>query len=943
MAFPTAPRNTKVELFVNSGWTDISNDVYARDGITITRGRRDETSRAEPSSCTMTLNNRSGNYSPRNPAGVYYGSLGRNTPIRVGIEMASDTFTRTVASGSWGTSDSGNTYTVDNAAASVSSNQGKLSAGSAGSFAAVALAGVNLLDVDVTAFGTIPFSLPTGASVIPLAIRLRRYSSSDYVYAYAQVDTAGAVTVGVSHATKGVITAAVPTGITFSSSAGVNIRAQVEGSTYRVKVWVGGTAEPYGWTTTGNSTVSMAAGQIGFQNRTFVGSTNTFPIVTSVDNVSVRVPRFFGEVSAWPPRWDNSGNDLYVPLEAAGIKRRLALQAPLRSPLRRFHDLLTSPPLNYWPGEDLAHSPQQIVPAVGTSSFVVDLGPPIELASYSDLVSSAPLFVTGTGVYANTGDGRWPQSSIVGATFLSGYGTGFTSTVRAFVNIPADTIDETLFSPFFADLVSVDVTGPLINLTVQYYQGGIVQVHSNGAAFDIPITFPDIRGRPMLVQLQIRDVGADCQWDLNITDAATLLSLHYGNTSTGTNYGEVLAINLDQGQVLAGVAYGHISLRTDRTFGSGTLDIISPLGGNPGETAGTRFSRLCSEEDVNWYYRGILTRSTLVGPQGAGAITSGVSNNASLIGQGATAQNLLDLLYECEDADRGILYEPKGDMGLEYRTRQDLYSQAATLTLDYSLGQVSPPLEPVDDDQRTENNIVVSQPNGQSAEAELTSGSMSTLDPSQGGVGHYDAQYTINTTTNALADLATFLLTLGTVNEPRFPAITVEVQNTNITKAGLESSILAVNIGDKIVINNPQTRVIPDQINQIVLGYTEFIRVFEHNVTFVTAPETPYRLAAVGATPAYKVDTTTSTLAASAATTDLTLSVANVNEPWTQDPTQMPIPIVIDGEAMNVTAVSGTTSPQTFTVTRSTNGVVKSHSSGASVTLTRQRRPFVAY
>ena len=118
--FPTTPRDTVVELFVNGGWTDITSDVYARDGLTITRGGRDETSRIEPSSCRFTLNNRSGNYSPRNVSGVYYGSVGRNTPLRVSINKDLDTFTRTVSNGwgsttngtPWGTLSSGGTITA---------------------------------------------------------------------------------------------------------------------------------------------------------------------------------------------------------------------------------------------------------------------------------------------------------------------------------------------------------------------------------------------------------------------------------------------------------------------------------------------------------------------------------------------------------------------------------------------------------------------------------------------------------------------------------------------------------------------------------------------------------------------------------------------------------------------------------------------------------------
>lgn len=43
--------------------------------------------------------------------------------------------------------------------------------------------------------------------------------------------------------------------------------------------------------------------------------------------------------------------------------------------------------------------------------------------------------------------------------------------------------------------------------------------------------------------------------------------------------------------------------------------------------------------------------------------------------------------------------------------------------------------------------------------------------------------------------------------------------------------------------------------------------------------------------------------------------------------------IMMGGERMTVTAVSGASSPQTFTVTRAVNGVSKTHDAGTKVML----------
>lgn len=70
---------------------------------------------------------------------------------------------------------------------------------------------------------------------------------------------------------------------------------------------------------------------------------------------------------------------------------------------------------------------------------------------------------------------------------------------------------------------------------------------------------------------------------------------------------------------------------------------------------------------------------------------------------------------------------------------------------------------------------------------------------------------------------------------------------------------------------------------------------------------------------------------------DTTLTVAITAGPrWTTDANEMPILNDVGGELMSVTAISGTSSPQTFTVgARSVNGVTKPHASGTAVRLAR--------
>src|SRR6266496_11470 len=111
-------------------------------------------------------------------------------------------------------------------------------------------------------------------------------------------------------------------------------------------------------------------------------------------NTQVRIAigadvRFSGEISEWPPRWDTTGTDIYVPVEASGVLRRLTQGAsPLKSTLYRGLTTLANPPKAYWPCED-GERATQIASGIG--------GPPMLLrgtpsfGQFTRFKCSAPL------------------------------------------------------------------------------------------------------------------------------------------------------------------------------------------------------------------------------------------------------------------------------------------------------------------------------------------------------------------------------------------------------------------------------------------------------------------------------------------------------------------------------------------------------------------------
>jgi hypothetical protein len=83
-----------------------------------------------------------------------------------------------------------------------------------------------------------------------------------------------------------------------------------------------------------------------------------------------------------------------------------------------------------------------------------------------------------------------------------------------------------------------------------------------------------------------------------------------------------------------------------------------------------------------------------------------------------------------------------------------------------------------------------------------------------------------------------------------------------------------------------------------------------------------------------RYDTDGSTLTAGLTAGATTFQVTSPRTLWTTDPLAFPLDVSMGGERMTVGAISGSSSPQTFSsVTRAVNGVSKAHSAGADIRL----------
>lgn len=901
--FPQIPRDVAVELFLNSTWVDVTaaGDVRVQNGIFIARGRPNESSSPQPSTCLLTFDNRSGNYSLRNPTGLYYGQLGRNTPIRVSVGLVTDTFTRTVSS-SWGTSDTGHTYALTGVGGTVAAANWNVAGGVATVSVPVAnatrtatIVGIAMRDVEVTIQVSLPFTDVTGAQ-LAASITLRDQGGGHYIYARVFINTDESITLGIidNFANAYVAVDTVIAGLTHSSSQPLRIRAQAEGNTFRAKVWAAGANEPYGWQVSGHSTAVVDPGTISVWVWVLAGNTNTLPIIFSIDNIKVRSLRFSGEIAAWPQRWDISGNDITAPIEAAGITRRLGHgQSPLRSTLYTGTLALLIPAVAYWPCEDGSDSSLIASPLGGPAMIVTGAS---KFATYSNIAASAPLPEVGLAMW----DGKVPAYTSTGQVqlryliHLSAGGPAFGSTISQ------------LYTAGTAYRWEIYYGSVANRLGIRAYSSNNALLMDSGEGF-----FP-IDDNDSIMHTGLTQTGSDVFWELSLLKLGNQLVTSFNGTLVGQTIGSATRVVISPLAQLKGVNVGHITVRKEVI--SSVTDQITEVYANKNETAGNRMSRLCGIQGVPFTY---------VNDFGGGLATTAAMGFQHV-------ETFLTLVNECADADLGSLYEPRGVSGLEYRTRASLYFQTAIATLNYAGEQVSPPFEPVDDDQLTRNDITLNRRDGSSVRAQLVTGRMSLLDPSLGGAGRYDTQPTVNVATDdQLDDVATWLLNIATVDETRYPKVRVDLSNPQVVAdASLSTRMLDLNIDDRFVIINPKAGQTPNPISQLARGYTELIGLYDHEIVINAAPESPYATIVLDA--GFQLDTDGSTLSAGASSSATSLSVATPSGVlWKTG--AVSISIDVAGERMTATNITGASSPQTFTVTRSVNGVIKAQISGAVV------------
>lgn len=930
MSFPQDPQDLLVEMRVGDVWQDITADAFHRDIITIDRGRDDEAGSLEPSSCTLTLNNGDSNvapgvrgrYSPRNPSSDLYGLIGRNTPIRLyargpephlRIPGAAGDRARVASAAALGVAGDLDVRVEFSLAelptqsasfanqvneligrANTGALMWRLLVGQSGTLA-LSWSTTGAAFTDRISTAAVPFVSGQRAAVRAVldvdngagAHVVRFYTAASIAGPWTQLgaDVVTAGTTSINTTGTADLEIGDVAGVGFAPGAGRYFKAEVRDGIDGTVV-----ASP--------DFTAQAEGAVSFTD-----AAGRLWEVQGLAEITAYYRRIWGEVAEWPVHWDVDGHDVWVPVAVAGVLRRFRQGAkPLTSTLRQ--RIPSAAPLAYWPLEDGALTTAPASPIAGVAPLTVR---GLTFAADSTLPSSDALPTLGE------------SSTLIGDIPSAADDGWHVEMVYRLQTMP--TTEQTMLRLYLSD-AGAGVTAVRVRVSTAG-----VRVQAIGDAgvvaevlFTDPAALADFTGPFNRLQFFSYDDGADtfvCAGWRNVADATNW----YAWTLFAGAPGRINRVRGEWGSDFNGMPIGHLGVWDIGGTSTTTPGVTVYAGaddGFAGELALTRMRRIANEEDLDLITPGLAEHTAAVGPQRIATV--------------------LDVVEDCAAADGGLLYENRETPSLAYRPRYTLYNRTPRLVLHYATdGEVAPPLQPVDDDQKTRNDVTVTRLDGGSGRAVLEDGPLSVQAPPN-GVGVYNETITLNLHTDAQAEpIAHWRLHLGTVDGARYPKLSVDLA----AAPHLIPLVLSLEIGDVIEVRDLPAWLPPGPLLLGVEGYTERLGLYEWTLDFNCSPAGPWEVFVLGDPVRGRLETGGSELASpvDAAATELLVATDSGRQPWinsTDHAAHFPLCVQLGGEVVEVTAITGATSPQTFTVVRAANGITKSHPAGSRLSLARQ-------
>jgi hypothetical protein len=890
-----------LEFYLSGQWRDVTESVLQNPGIKTKHGRSDWGSQQlVPSQASFTmLNTTFREWDPDWPMSPWYGIFGRGTPCRINVRTGRDTFGRVGTA--WGVSPDGYAYSEINAgttSAATTSGAATHTISAAASYHISVMPAFVQRDIDMQISWSLNDADIAGARVEPGCLVWHYTDASNYAFLQCVINTDESIALLLTKRVAGVETVVgleTASGLTHLASHTYTVRVLTEGQSVRAKVWDAATPEPYDWLWVNRLTDAMVDGTGGIGVRTGAPASNTdVPFTVVYTDFVVRHPRFFGEVSTLDQAHNETGKVRTTAVVARGIFARFqAGKKPVDSAMRRYWTTeAAATPWAYWSLED-GKSAIAAESGIGGAPMQSTAGQ-VKFGSDSAFENSNPLAVSN-------------KTQLIG--YVDGAGSGRVQ-VMFLCHLPASGMNDDDV------LLAVYATGSIFlwrlswrtggALTLQRYSQGGVLIGTSTIAFDLA------REVKLLLNLVAVQNGANVDWTLFGYEVGKPVAGATGGTDAGQTVGSTINARIDPDSELANVGFGHLAVPSTLVDGFAFLSQVNAYNGERGYG---RVSRLATARGWNVAsFRGHDPANdlwTAYGPQ--------------------LPKTFAELMEECAAGDKSLIYENRGSIFGTWRVCSSMLHQSPRLTLSYGHSQVGEVILPTADNKDVVNRSTAKQPNGTSVELVQTTGRLAAVDPEDGGIGVIDKQAEVNVySSKELTDIAAWNLHLGTYAGPRFPSVPVKLHSPELTPV-LQLAALDVYLGDLVRL----TDIDAADVDGLVVGYSETITQKTHDIVYTTTPGEPWHTAVANAA-GHKADSGASTVDTAVSSTATTMSVASVTR-WIDSATyasEFPLDITVEGERMTVTAITGTSSPQTFTVTRSVNGIVKAHGVGAAVALT---------
>lgn len=921
---PTTANSTQLNEWRLSGhdvWEDITEFATEEQKIRITRGLQGSSGRSDFTRAYYELNNTDGRFSIRNQAGPYFGSLQRNTQNRISKAFGTKSLQLQGAVRIEGTNMCGDAMrcTLTDALTLLGDMDIRIDIEPRSWRDAQTITGIAAATSDTINPATTPWALYLDGDG---KLNFVRYNGTSSVTSRS-TSAVPQTTRKTIRVTFDVDNGAAGNTVTFYTADNIagpwtQLGDAVINSGTAATAYTGG-ALCVGHVASRN-TRGLNGLVYNFELRSSIGGTLVSDIdFTTATNgsytydensnrwiainnavISNRRYRFHGEIAEWPITWDPTGTWITASVTGAGVQKRMEQVTSSLSALRRLHTkgIIIDPgpferfaePVAYWPLEDgnVAGQMASGLPSKPGMQIYGKLDPEATQDGFNE---SLPIPQMGTakfggrvtGAPTNLIDLRWilyaPDNMVNSTDVLEIYSTGSTRRWR--------------------------VTYELSNT---WRVRGYDEDDTGSPTKDTGNQVITTNNEKMHMRLLVTQNGINVDVAMEAYDVFGTLLGSWTAPFLNTSVGKVFRVNVNQERLMATAAIGHIAL-----YGTEKVDWPAALNGDHYETAGRRLARLAAEENTEFRFVGDLDQTAFMGYQ--------------------DAESPFQAMSTCAVSDGGFFVDPLAAFGLEYRTLRTLLNQPAHIDLSYSAGELSDNLDPVADDAYIVNDFTASRGGAGSARAQQTEGPLSVALPPD-GVGPYEGSQSYSLAHEGQCiDIAGWEVHKGTIDEERFTAITLALENLRVAAdPALAERVLLLDVGDRVDITDTPDFLTHDDIRQVVIGYEEWFDNFQHNITLNTLPARSFEVAEYDG--GYHFDTDGTTLYADINATQTTFEVevrdsASAAPAFSEEPLAFPYDIRVDGETIRVLAQGEHLTTNPLVTTDLTDWA------GANATLTR--------